>query len=70
MALHFYASFAVVHSKVLLLVILLKIGEKNKYGSKCLKLPNSLRNAKKNLVALSKVSLIRALLNVFLLTTL
>ena len=38
--------------------------KKNKYyGSKCFKkLPKSSRNAKKKLVALSKVSLIRALL--------
>ena len=43
--------------------------KKTKYGSKCLKLPKSSRNAKK-IVALSKVSLIRALLNVLLLTTL
>ena len=40
---------------------------KNKYGSKCLKLPKSSRNAKKNLeklVTLSKVQLLVALLHV------
>ena len=56
MALNFYTSIiegVLLYSielllKVLLLVILLKISKKNKYGSKCLKLPKSSRNAKKS----------------------
>ena len=76
MALNFYTSIIegvllysiVLLLKVLLLVILLKISKKNKYGSKCLKLPKSSRE--KKLVALSKVSLIRVILNVRLIVTL
>ena len=44
-----------------------KFLKKNKYGPECLKLPKSSRNGKK-LAALSKVSLIRALLNLILTT--
>ena len=60
----------VVHSKVRLIVVLLKVWlifQKNKNGSKCLKLPKTSRNAKKilkKLVALSKVWLLVELLNV------